>query len=613
MFFKCFGVLIVLLAANTGMAQIDTEFSRSLAQSVTWLKLIHLEQANGTSEIISPEFYLSGSKNPQAELLATLDALQSGEGLDSGQHAQCRFPARFAWLKSQPQLQSLPWPVARCVELNKWVNLDVLDSIELIYANGYFHNPASFYGHILLKFNTAENRQNRGLLDKAINYGAILDGGDNPIVYIYKGVFGLYDAGFADNAFYANEYNYGNTELRDLWSYPLKLSREQSQLLVLHVWELKRAKFKYFFFKKNCAYRVSELLELVVDAPLKVDVRPWQLPASVAKGLVANNAVDSEKVAFLPSKRSQLAMRFNGADRQTQQVAKNIARSAEPLNQPEYASLSAEQKARARAILVDYYEWLIQNDIDQQKYRTHKNQILIAQAKERDKPSLLEMKPVGMPPHRAPNASYLQAALTSQKDVHSSRLQIRPAYFDLLDSTRNVMPLAALSMFNTVLEYSDGDVELNHMDFLHIINLNLSQTNMPGDGGMAWTINAGFNQERYENAEFNTLFIEGGIGKAIRVSGHLVTWGMLNGRLVERHEDQAGISLIPSLNALYYRGPFSLGLQYSQRAFFNGSAAVAATRADARWALGENYDLRLGVLHEDGNENTLLIGVGKYW
>lgn len=39
---------------------------------------------------------------------------------------------------------------------------------------------------------------------------------ENPVFYVFKGVFGGYEGGFSNTEYYHHNHNYGETELRDL-------------------------------------------------------------------------------------------------------------------------------------------------------------------------------------------------------------------------------------------------------------------------------------------------------------------------------------------------------------------------------------------------------------
>jgi hypothetical protein len=91
--------------------------SKNLASHPYWLKLLHyygpgesIGQWSTLSDIVTPGFFLApnGSTDPEAELKATLKAIQDPPGEDPDQHIRCRFIARTRWLMEELEFPELP-------------------------------------------------------------------------------------------------------------------------------------------------------------------------------------------------------------------------------------------------------------------------------------------------------------------------------------------------------------------------------------------------------------------------------------------------------------------------------------------------------------------------
>lgn len=94
----------------SGWTAADDSFSE-LAEDRVWLKLLYYERDGSSpsgwqSASVSDAFFLAqdGRTNPQAELRATVEAMSEPPGPDLNEHSQCRFPARYFWLKQQGEL-----------------------------------------------------------------------------------------------------------------------------------------------------------------------------------------------------------------------------------------------------------------------------------------------------------------------------------------------------------------------------------------------------------------------------------------------------------------------------------------------------------------------------
>ncbi|MEI8605051.1 DUF4105 domain-containing protein [Pseudoalteromonas sp. B160] len=69
---------------------------------------------------------------------------------------QCKYPARYQWLLSQGL--EFSEPKVECTELIEWRDKQPIHSVSLVFASGYMSNPASLYGHMLLKLNRINAR-----------------------------------------------------------------------------------------------------------------------------------------------------------------------------------------------------------------------------------------------------------------------------------------------------------------------------------------------------------------------------------------------------------------------------------------------------------------------
>ncbi len=258
--FLVFG--FVLLGAKPGQSQSDPV--SSLSQDPVWLKLGHYEKktlGGYRSDVDEPAFFLSpeGRADPEKELRATLQAFQNTSHPPVGrlkQHPLCAFPARFSWLKKKLDIQT---PHLDCSTREEWVKGLNAKSVTLVFSSAYPNNPASMFGHTLLRFN-----QDKGeaILNYGANFEAHVDANEKGIVYALKGLLGLYRGEFSLAPYYVkvNEYNFA--ESRDLWEYDLSLNQDEVAFLVSHLWELfATGKFSYLFLTRNCSYQLIALLE----------------------------------------------------------------------------------------------------------------------------------------------------------------------------------------------------------------------------------------------------------------------------------------------------------------------------------------------------------------
>jgi hypothetical protein len=241
---KYFIVLFLVLGGSVLFADsliIQQAKDQKLYQQKTWLHLLRYDKYlmgdSYDSAIISPEFFMApeGDTNPENELVATLESFFQPLPANQNEHPQCRFRGRYIWLKRYLNFEAAGMPEAICSDFDQWSFKGKVDSLSLIFITGYLGNPSSYYGHIALKLNTADEKfpLDYHLLDLTLTYGAAVPKTDNAVFYILKGVFGGYEAGFATQEFYSLNYNYVQNQLRDLWEYHLNLDPELNRFLAL--------------------------------------------------------------------------------------------------------------------------------------------------------------------------------------------------------------------------------------------------------------------------------------------------------------------------------------------------------------------------------------------
>ncbi|MCM2303166.1 MAG: DUF4105 domain-containing protein [Elusimicrobia bacterium] len=232
-----------------------------LAGETKWLKLLHYRpkgkgwrsEADGGGFFLAPE----GRTDPAAELEADLAAFFAPEP-PKGQHPQCRFPARYRWLKERLAFDPARLPERACPDFEAWRGAIDAEAVSVVFASAFLNNPASMYGHTFLRL----HRRGGGdaLLDYTINFAATPDT-SNALMYTLKGLNGSFKGEYSLLPFYMKTQEYGSLEMRDLWDYRLNLTPSQIDDLIRHGWEMGSTHFNYYFFTKNCSYQLLTLLE----------------------------------------------------------------------------------------------------------------------------------------------------------------------------------------------------------------------------------------------------------------------------------------------------------------------------------------------------------------
>jgi hypothetical protein len=307
--------------------------AQRLAEDPGWLRLGHWRRTpvGWKSEADGPRFFrsLRGKTRPAAELEATLrgffDARPVSDELDD---AQCRFPARLAFLSARLGIDPARLPRRPCPRLDEFLGRVQARSVTLVFSSYYLNNPSSAFGHTFLRLNKAEQARSGKsfeLLDYGVDYAATVDT-DNALLYGLKGLFGLFRGGFKHYAYYYKVREYADAESRDLWEYDLALAPDEVATLAGHLWELGGTWFDYWYLDENCSYHVLGALEAAVPrASLLAHVGTVVLPSDTVRALFANPGL-VRAVHYRPSIRTQFAARAAALDRRALALVEALAR-----------------------------------------------------------------------------------------------------------------------------------------------------------------------------------------------------------------------------------------------------------------------------------------------
>lgn len=571
---------------------------RVLSHHKQWLKLLHYAETKTgeySSEVITPEFFISptGYIDPELELLATLSEISLNSNLDSDTHAQCRFRDRYLWLKKQLTLNI---PEAKCPSFHQWLENRNISSISLIFATGYFENPASFYGHMLLRFNSGQLKS-ENLLDLSINYGAIIPDKENQLAYIAKGLSGIYEAGFTSGSFYEHSHNYGDIELRDVWEYQLQLEPFEIDLIVAHSWTLLKHKFKYYYLTQNCAYRIVELIQLVTDDDLLTIKKPWIPPTDLIKNLIKYKHKNSELISrstYLPSRQKRFYTKYLRLSDIQKRALKSSIHDQLILNKDSYTTLNTEEKVGVIDTLLDYYEIQLKNT-NLANHKAAKKALLLEMLKlSKNKPVVPVSVNTPDAPEKSQHSSMLQIGF-GEKDSHSlSSIAFRGAYFDLLNLDAGRTPYSQLFMLDVELQNSNQSTRINKLDVLHIKTFGLPQTGLPGDNRPSWSLRLGLDKPDLDCRDCLTPSLSGGYGKAFKPYKDLAINFNAKFRMAESTKDYGSAAAGAKLETIY-------SISRSQRAYFSyqrleyiGSKSNTVESYSLEYRLGSQqfWDLR---------------------
>ncbi|BDG03567.1 Lnb N-terminal periplasmic domain-containing protein [Anaeromyxobacter oryzae] len=455
-----------------------------LAEDPGWLRLGRWRPrllGGWKSEVDGRAFFRAphGQTDPAAELEATLagflDATKVQDELDD---AQCRFPARLLFLDARLGLDPRRLPRRACPRRDEFLGRVEPVGATLVFSSFYLNNPASAFGHTLLRLDKApEARSGKHyeLLDYGVDYAATVDTG-NAILYAVKGLFGLFKGEFKYYAYYYKVRQYGDYESRDLWEYDLDLSPQEVKLLAAHVWELGGTWFQYWYLDENCSYHVLGALEAAAPRLHLLDhVNPWVvLPSDTVKALYANAGL-VRRVHYRPSVRTQFEARARDLDARALAAVAALA-DTPGASLPDVAPAEQARILDAAADLVDlrHFRELLQGANPE---AARLRQALLERRAALGVPSApLEIPtPEQLRPDRGHGSFRLGLGGGAARDDGGTvALDFRLALHDLGDPPDGEPPLANIEFLPTRLVWSPaaGRLDIDDTSLVRVISLN---------------------------------------------------------------------------------------------------------------------------------------------
>lgn len=478
----------------------------------TWLDLnFYHRDGNGfQSQIINADFFLSeeGALNPDKELQAFLRAVQFADDPQGVAELMCRYPARTSFLIDRGRLKDNAFDRSKCNDFNQSVRPDQINAISLVFATGYFGNPSSYYGHVLLQAGTAGISANADgaeggedaatLIDRAINYGAEITHDTSNPLYILNGLFGGYDASYNTNSFFIHNHNYLNVQLRDVWIYDLDMTQRQVRFLLEHSWEMRQAKFAYFFVTNNCAHKIAQLLNHTFNTGLMSSAGFWFMPFQLVKNLGDKKLITSE--TYQASRKTLVEHRLEGLNHDQKAGFTDFLLSDLEGQDRLIQFLSPP----AQVVALDYLD--MQSAITGMKETGDKakidasRQVLLrnfyAHREDERISKILATQTTRQPTSSSlfanPPSSRLDTTYASGDGMERIEVRYRPAHNDLMDIfVGNTLP-SDFSMAEVGLEVTASGISLQQIDALKITNLAASNLPFRLNPEFSWSLHLGY-------------------------------------------------------------------------------------------------------------------------
>ena len=483
-------ILVFLLAASAAPASEGarepylTDLARradeaKLADQRFWHLLLHYRKntlGGYTSEADDPGFFLAreGRTDPQAELDATLAHFFTDEVVGrSRQPAQCAFIARYHWLKEQLAFDDERLPPQRCERFDRWYAELNPRSISLIFPSAFMNNPASMFGHTLLRIDQKGQTDQTRLLAYTINYAADVPPNQG-VLYAIRGIFGVYDGYFSTIPYYLKVQEYGDIENRDIWEYRLNLTEGQIRWMLMHAWELGNAYFDYYFFKENCSYHLLSLLE-VADPSLHLrdTFHLWTVPAETVRLLAQQPGLVGD-IVYRPSRSTQVRRKREALSSPERRWLNRVIRDPSEALSPGFAALPPARRALLLDTASDYFRYERAGDPgDADSYKAKNRTVLIERSKLRIPSPDIEIEPWTASPEKGHDTSRAGVGIGWRGSELITDVSFRVAYHDLLDPDAGYSPDEQIELLGVVVRYYEerNQARLEELTFVDVVSL----------------------------------------------------------------------------------------------------------------------------------------------
>ena len=412
---------------------------------------------------------------------------------------------------------------------------------------------------------------------------------------------------------------YGEVELRDLWDYELNLHPHEVDLVTAHAWEVLGQRYTYYFFRRNCAYRMAELLEILDGVQLIPPNRPWTVPQALLQHAMQARRADGQplvrQVRHLPSRQSRFHDGFRQLNGSEQTLVHDLVARRLSVRDRQWQHLPVDTQRAVLDTVMDREQFM--------QERTDRRQ-----APSSDLYAAALAERYRLPPGRRPSPDVRRTAphegrapgllevgaLQDARGEAGGLLRWRAAYYDALDFDAGHVAHGGLTMMDVRARVMQGRVELDRLQLLAVESVNPDVSGLAGDRGESWRLRFGLEPVLPgRRALVTRLDGDWGIG---RHWGPSVFVSALVGGAVQSAREGSGLGFGRlTLGAAWQIAPawrtrWSLEARQPVDAR-QGPVHIASTQW--RWQFDRQGDLRVETEHLIDHPDRPVIRVGLGW
>ncbi|WMS88729.1 Lnb N-terminal periplasmic domain-containing protein [Pleionea litopenaei] len=529
-----FTVSSFCLANTSPSTEQPTKPLSTLAKEAQWLRLLHIIDFDGSSEVDDAKFFLSDERTAVSELNAAVREFRQNPTL------RCRFPARYEWLASQLNWSSNEISAEQCPKLFEWMQQLNPQNVSLIFPASYMNSPSSMFGHLFLRLDTSNSHND--LLAYSVNYGADVESDDSSITYMVKGLSGGYPGTYTIVPYYEKVKEYNDIEHRDIWEYPLHLNVTQVRRLMLHLWELKDVKIDYYFIDENCAYRILALLAVIFpELDLLSEFQGRAVPIDVLKSTLRNQLVSKAK--YRASLSTELLNQYESLSSIEQQWVMQIIEDQGQLNSAAFQALTDVEKANVYDTLNLWLRYEL-SDAGESVDRAELGFALLRARSKINTPLPTQELSKPEAPENGHDAYRLGTWVQYKNNDSALLLSGRVAYHDLLDNSAGYLAGAQIEFLNLSLSVNDTS-KIENLTLLSLKSLSPHNDLMRP---LSWSFQVGGKRMHRSSDESDFMqYLDGKVGSTFG-SNQSMYYMLYGVKLTQTNHDSDQPSTLAAIN-----------------------------------------------------------------
>lgn len=496
-----------------------------------WHVLMQYKRPSGRkirSLVDDKKFFLSenGKYSPQDELEATILALfDDNIEEDDNKHPVCKFVGRKEWIVERFNIDRSKFPKKSCTEYNTFKEKIDPTSITVIFPFMYLKNPASMFGHTMIRIN---NGRNDPLTSFSVTFAAAAPDDINSFEYITKGLFGGYYGYFTVKQYYKTIFEYGNMENRDIWEYDLNLTKAETVKLFNHLWEMQNIGSDYWFFDENCSYNMLLLLESARPSLQLSTSLLWEAPTDTIKRIKKSGLIVEKK--YRPSHIKILEIYSKGLSNKAVNLAQDVASGKKTIESINESGYSLEEKASIYDLAIESIRfrflqrsYLTEEDVI--AYQKNTINILTNRAKLGVK-SHKKIEKAGAP-DEGHNISRIKIGVGAENfDEFYTEIGFKLGFHDLDDIDKGFIQNSQLTVLDVNVRWNTYNNKVSVPEAALIRFSSYSPVSRMTKS-VSWKIEVAGEEKDYKTGSFFTPYLRGGVGMAF-ASGGFSSWIMAN-------------------------------------------------------------------------------------